>query len=38
MLDAAGKYIYVADLHKISAMKPLEEPVVPRALGMIATP
>ena len=38
MLDAAGKYIYMADLRKISAMKPLAEPVVPRALGMIATP
>ena len=37
-MDAAGKYIYIADLRKISAMKPLAEPVVPRALGMIATP
>ena len=37
-LDAAGKYIYMADLRKISAMKPLAEPVVPRALGIITTP
>ena len=37
-LDAAGKYIYMADLCKISAMKPLAESVVPQALGMIATP
>ena len=37
-LDAAGKYIYMADLRKISAMKPLAELVVPRALWMIATP
>ena len=37
-LDAAGKYIYMADLRKISAMKPLAELVLPRALWMIATP
>ena len=38
MFDAAGKYIYMADLCKISAMKPLAERVVLRTLGMIATP